>query len=548
MGSNPPRPGPRPRQDPNWSPPPAVRILMVCDDEYSYDADHKFGLTELIDSLQAPSLLVKFAVTRAHREASAYAAKADIQAFRFDNPAHFNPSNFDEIWFFGLRHAYETASPLSAPELRKVSEFMDSGGGVFATGDHEDLGAALCGQIPRVRSMRKWAFDYAVVADSYEHYNPGSGDGPPVFGSFRHDTLMAGHDPVFTFDDQSDDVAAPIIPTMYGTGGKLFQLRFPHPLLCGPRGVIEILPDHMHEGECIVPATLDLSTTFDGYTSPEYPAASGIQSMPDVVARGIVTAHETDNTALGSIQDVASTPKQFGCIGAYDGRPVGVGRVVVDSTFHHFVNINIDGTGSDSSDPVKQQGFYASPQGLEQFTQIQAYWRNIAIWLAPATVATAMFHTALWAARWDPQVRMVTPGLAQNRTSWRNLVAYGTVVHTAIARFWSPCAAFDWFFAGMAAEHPLAKYSWWLKLILPDPPPYDHLIVSRPELVTGAVGHLMAQLVATPPGSSQTSRDALGQHLPRMVEDSYRSAWRAAAHEAEQMAAATRTFFASLQA
>jgi hypothetical protein len=33
---------------------------------------------------------------------------------------------------------------------------MDAGGGVFVTGDHEDLGAALSSKIPRVSKMRRW--------------------------------------------------------------------------------------------------------------------------------------------------------------------------------------------------------------------------------------------------------------------------------------------------------------------------------------------------------------------------------------------------------
>ena len=33
---------------------------------------------------------------------------------------------------------------------------MDGGGGLFATGDHGALGKALCGEVPRARSMRRW--------------------------------------------------------------------------------------------------------------------------------------------------------------------------------------------------------------------------------------------------------------------------------------------------------------------------------------------------------------------------------------------------------
>jgi hypothetical protein len=39
-------------------------------------------------------------------------------------------------------------------------QFMQNGVGIFATGDLEDRGAALCGSIPRVRSMRRWWWDH----------------------------------------------------------------------------------------------------------------------------------------------------------------------------------------------------------------------------------------------------------------------------------------------------------------------------------------------------------------------------------------------------
>ena len=544
MAGDPPRPGPRPRPDHNFPKPPVVRVLIVCDDEFSYSAAHKFGLTELIDALHAPSFFVNFAITKAHRENTSYAADADIKNFKFTTSSHFNPANFDEIWFFGLRHESETISKMNDQELRIVSEFMDNGGGVFATGDHEDLGASLCGRIPRVRSMRKWTFDYNAVADGYELYDPSSGDGPPVYGAHRHDTLIAGHNTGFTFDDQSDDLAAPIIPTIYGFGNQYLSYRYPHPVLCGPRGVIAILPDHMHEGHCLVPTNPGLSTTFDGYTSVEYPTLNSFQVLPDVIAKGVVTAHETDNAGVGGIQDVPAIAAQFGCIGAYDGQAASVGRVVVDSTFHHFVNINVNGTGSDSSDPIKQQGFYASSVGLQQFEQIQAYWRNIAIWLAPGPSADAMFYAALWVARWDSQIRMITAGLTQRPDNWRNMVAYGTAVHGVMKRFWSPCASLSWVFA---QDNPLARFRWWLLLTLPDPPPWERLNIALPELVIGMLGHMMAGLVKAAPEPDAKFRDSLSERMPPIVKASYAAALRSAARDAEQKAAATKKFFDAVQ-
>lgn len=75
-----------------------------------------------------------------------------ITNFRFDNATHFAPDMYDEAWLFGI----ETGPGIDATELRSISDFMNGGGGVFATGDHGALGKAMGGEIPRVRSMRLW--------------------------------------------------------------------------------------------------------------------------------------------------------------------------------------------------------------------------------------------------------------------------------------------------------------------------------------------------------------------------------------------------------
>lgn len=513
-----------------------VRILLLTDDDGSFNVDDKFGLTALVSALEGTGgVFARFKVTKAHRAKATASytepANADIQEFRFDNPAHFDPAVYDEVWLVGILEGV-SGQGLSNAELRVLSQFMDGGGGVFATGDHQDLGGSLCGKIPRVRSMRHWTYDYS---QGYEDYDPASDDGPPVYGSFRHDTLVAGHDTAYTFDDQSDDIPAKIHPKMYGVKNRYFSWQYPHPLLCGPHGVINVLPDHMHEGECVVPKNLGQTFTFDGYTGTEYPSGSQGQVVPDVIARGEVFAHTTDNTGIGGIVDVASRPTSFGCIGAYDGHAVNVGRVVVDSTFHHFVNINVIASGANSPDPVKQVGFAASAQGQVHYEQIRAYWRNIAIWLARPQTQFRMFSRTLWAARWDSQLRMVSPGLARRKLSWDDLLMYGGSVRAAMARFATPCLAVDWYFAW---DNPLARYKWWLILTLPDPPPYDlgQVFINPEEYITVAYASLMAELVKATPDREPRFRDQLDERLPGVVRRGLAMAARAAApHYAERV-------------
>ena len=42
--------------------------------------------------------------------------------------------------------------------------------------------------------------------------------------------------------------------------------KFPHPILCGKDGVINVLPDHPHEGEVVEPTNLTDRPTFNAYS------------------------------------------------------------------------------------------------------------------------------------------------------------------------------------------------------------------------------------------------------------------------------------------
>jgi len=138
---------------------------------------------------------------------------------------------------------------------------MNGGGGVFATGDHGALGVCLSGSIPRARSMRLWG-----DTSPNDALNEVSMTGPR-----RNDTNRIGPSAGSQFNDQSDVVPQPISPKMYQRWTGLWRYSYPHPLLCGPRGVIRVLPDHPHEGQCVLPANTNRSDTFAGYPIVEYP-------------------------------------------------------------------------------------------------------------------------------------------------------------------------------------------------------------------------------------------------------------------------------------
>ncbi len=266
---------------------------------------------------------------------------------------------------------------LADPEVRALCEYMDGGGGLFATGDHGALGKALGGAVPRARNMRLW--DSTDVQQQFDEVSMG--------GPRRNDTNRGSSN----FDFQSDDVPQQIIPTIYQSGW-IFRFSYPHPLLCGPHGPITVMPDHPHEGECVTPQDSNQKMPFGG--APEYPPAvdpASSRPLPEVISRSTVPA---GNTSGGKLSTQAQT---FGGICAYDGHRAGVGRVVTDATWHHFVNINLVGMRFPSA-PAFDNGFLGSVAGQEHLAGVRAYYRNLAIWLSRRErIACMNARLSLWA-------------------------------------------------------------------------------------------------------------------------------------------------------
>jgi hypothetical protein len=216
-------------------------------------------------------------------------------------------------------------------------------------------------------------------------------------GHRRNDTNRRGHDAASTFDDQSDDVPQTIRPRWYRTRIGVFQAVYPHPLLCGPDGAITVMPDHPHEGECREPADTSQTVTVGGASFVEYPpGSSGPRPLPQVIATSTVLAGTTSGT-----KDPTNS-HTFGGIAAYDGHLAGVGRVVTDATWHHFVNINL--VGSAGAAPPKNQGFLASAAGQSHLAQVLRYFRNIATWISPADAIRCMNRRLLWDLVWNHRV------------------------------------------------------------------------------------------------------------------------------------------------
>ncbi|MEU5894547.1 hypothetical protein ABZ835_48490 [Streptomyces sp. NPDC047461] len=420
-----------------------VRVLLVADGFLFFD-DSDFGLGEFLRALSQSALFVRFEVTCAHRSQTAAAQSGagrpgvarTISGFDFADPAHFGTDLYDELWIFGSVTSRPsgpgwTNRPSDA-ELRAISEFMDAGHGVFATGDHGSLGAALGGFLPRVRSMRRW-FD-----------PPGGPLGEPVApdmtSSHRRDTNRPGASGTFDFGDQSDMFPQPILPVWQRRPGPgLLSTRWPHPLLCGSNGVINVLPDHPHEGECVERRDIPVGQEFDfdGYHVDEYPRGADSRPLPSAVAHSTVLPNN-------NVKDPTEAA-MFVAISAYDGEEAGVGRVVTDATWHHFININLVGQQSGQvNDPDKRFGFL-TPGGQHHLRAIEEYFRNIAMWIAPAGLRRCMFRNSLWYATWGEHlVEAVAPIEPLDRVTSVDFLNIGRHAFDSIGRFAGQCQTLHW--------------------------------------------------------------------------------------------------------
>jgi hypothetical protein len=426
---------------------PQVRILMVTDGSGSFNHTDAFGLGRAIDIMKAdPWYWVRFVITTAHRgyplDEDAYPGLTLHKNFNFAAPpAGLELDKFDEIWLFGVQS--EGFNQLGAPEIAALTAYMNAGGGVFATGDHSTLGASLCGDLPRVNKMRKWR-------------NAGpAGMPPPQSGPNRHDTLRIGMTPGYQFDDQSDGTPQPIHPKRYYDPFNFvaFRQRWrPHPVLCGRDGIIDVLPDHMHEGEIVVPAALD-PAEFPGGVAPE------------VIATAAVLSHQTPPSDFSF-----STPKEFGVLGAYNGHLASVGRIVVDATWHHWFNINL-------------VGFADGDAGYEK---IKNYFWNVGLWLAPTGKQTEMFNAAVYGL---PYVFPFRETILHEV----DLVWLGFSGVDAIGRRASQCIATEWVITHLDPKiHELLRY----RPLPPNPPdpPFDAFEFVREFALGGALREVMARV------------------------------------------------------
>jgi hypothetical protein len=374
------------------------RILMVVDSSVAVDAASGFGIGRVIDIMSTASFgCASFDVKLAGRFGSqnknnnAGLHEITYSGFRFDQTESDGTliiDRFDQIWCFGfdpgndqpnnLNPAVDaniTSHPWAATvsELEKLARWMnDRKGGLFGTGDHHYLGASLCSRVPRLGVMRMWTVT----------------DGVPTIGlTTRLDTNRPVTDAqkagtaVIPNGVEGDAQPQPIdwVAEYSYSLSPFFVNKTPHPILCHPTlGPINVMPDHPHEGRCFDPSDANWISTrrdapyqFNGYTGLQFPTVGGVRPLPKIIAWGDTLADPPLQFAKGD-----QPARHFPMISVYDGQKIGLGRVVTDSTWHHWFNMNLDGL--------------AAAPDTSAYEKIKRYFINVGIWLASPAWRKAM--------------------------------------------------------------------------------------------------------------------------------------------------------------
>jgi len=519
-----------------WRTPCHPRVLALVDG-LSYQDNDGFGLWRFIHGITvAPGVTNKPVLTLAHRTVHPTpTVTVGSDTYTVHNNFNFataapavNLANYDQIWIFGIGSG---AFSLSNAEVGVVSDFMNGGGGVFATGDHAALGRALSGSLPRIRHMREWR-------------DAGSGGVPmgvetdAALATNRIDTVVnPGTNALYEFSDQSDDIPQRIYPNYKvtdtdGLAGSGWEASV-HPLLmlpgamtvrssANPSGAsagftldINVLPDHPHESVCYEvtsAATLGGAYSLGGQNFPEFQpsAANPAQRIGSAIVAYAVSG---GRSVLNGLWKPPVRPRMFGVISAYDGRLAQAypgktqrpGRIVCDSTWHHYVNINLDGTTSGRNGLGTGSGaaFVPSPD-LEK---IYTYYRNIVRWLQPANRVWCSIFWDLAAARLSPALFEELIDV-DRLVNWRDLVGLGRETRALMTQVYGSEAVRDQVLGLMAAE-PATQHAG-------DMLASDALATTafnRDDLIDGVLGALLVEVRRLLP--DQMSMDVAKEALDR---------------------------------
>jgi len=410
-----------------------VDILVVVDTEISTSAANGFGVASVIELIRNTQVgCMKFRIDIALRSNESFSVVANpnteepkYRGFRFDSQHNGNKvlDKYEQVWCFGFKPNNfgspddavidePSALPTQDSELEELDKWMsDKKGGLFGTGDHHFLGASMCRRMPRLGTMRRWTNADGVppigtpdridtLRPPSPAYHPGAPGGPLSMSNAAH---------------QGDLTVQPIRWVPWKTSYYPFYKRKrPHPVLCHPSlGPIDVMPDHAHEGLCVPTPDLNASKQFS--SQKEYPNAigGGPKPQPEIIAFGSNLADPPYNFQKGEQPARHNNPM----IAVYDGHEAGVGRVASDSTWHHWMDVNINNLKAADNDDWKK---------------ISRYFINLAVWLNPPGYSTQCFYLSVVTSH------LQTVGF-QEYYPKANTLELGSVLSNHLRLVYGPC-------------------------------------------------------------------------------------------------------------
>ena len=227
-------------------------------------------------------------------------------------------TDFNELWLFAI----DMGDGLTVSDCQGITRFRQSGGGIMATRDHQDLGTSLCtlggigrahffhSKNPEPDASRHVPDDPFTTSITWPNYHSGAN------GDYQKITVTESHE----------------------------LMRKPG----SPAGVIEFFPAHPHEGAVGIPEN-------EGHAHVIATGKSKITDRPF----NLVVAFESSVDEHGN----------------------RLGRGIAESSFHHFVDYNWNTDLGCPSFLVEPPGggYKRNPQALQD---IKTYVGNAARWLA----------------------------------------------------------------------------------------------------------------------------------------------------------------------
>jgi hypothetical protein len=250
----------------------------------------------------------------------------------------------------------------------------------------------------------------------------------------------------------------------------------------------------MHEGEVLEPLQIFKNDPV------EYPPVPPLgHRWPEIIAYGtVLPGHTTpfESGERGPFEGDPTNPtlsRQFGTVCAYDGLVAGVGRVVTDSSFHHFLDLNL--TGDPLGVGFKTSGFQNNTQaGNAVLEGMKSYYRNIAFWLARQRHFFPYLFGFIIAQAWWGKV--FNPH-APVESKPEQILQYGTLMRQGLARHVSDAMTIDYVrtilvdagFTGLLPDQPWKQRQ-------ESPAPFTNNIVNA--ALGGAAMELMSVIAKSP--------------------------------------------------